>query len=86
MRPLDDRGQRQRARGAGHFPPLVNQRQRWDAANIETPGQALLGLCVELGQPHARLQPDSRRFKVRRHLAARTTPRRPKINQQRNVA
>src|SRR5690606_13800599 len=61
------------------------QNQGWNAANTELGGQVRLGLGIYLGQPHLGFKQGGCLLELRRHHLARSTPRRPKVNQQRQV-
>src|SRR5690606_19789478 len=61
------------------------QNQGWNAANTELGCQVRLGLGIYLGQPHLGFKQGGCLLELRRHHLARSAPRRPKVNQQRQV-
>ncbi|CAI8790913.1 protein of unknown function [Methylocaldum szegediense] len=71
---------------AGHFPAVVEQDQRGNAANAEARSENRFFLGVGFGEAEARFQLARRFFERRRHHAAGTAPGCPEINQQRNIA
>ena len=85
LRPAHDVGRAHSAGLTRDFAAASKQRQRRDAANVETRAEILLRLGVDLGQPHRRLQLRGCLLKGGRHLATRATPRRPEIDQNRYV-
>ena len=76
------------AHGAGlscHFSPAHKQRQRRDAADVETCTQAGHSFGVNLGHAHVRFELASRLRVGRCHGPAWAAPRGPKVHQQWNM-
>lgn len=85
-RPLHDSGFRHRAGLACYFPALGEQDERRDRADGVTGRDRLLGLGIELSQPHSRLKLRSGGREGRGHLPAGPAPGRPEIDKKRNIA
>ena len=86
LNPLEQRGFRHRARGSGNLLALLDKDEAGYALNTKADGQRLLQFCVDLAEAQVRFDQGCDRREARRHLAARPTPRRPEIDQKRNVA
>ena len=71
---------------ARHFATVFEQCQGWNTANRIARAQVGNGLGVNLGKPHFGFQLYASLLVRGRHLATRTAPRRPKIDQYRNLA
>ena len=85
-RPGNDTGGVQRARHAVQLLTARNQDHGRDAADPELSGNPLLLLRIDLEQAHGRLELSGRALERRAHDPAWTTPGRPKIDQQGDIA
>ena len=85
LRPAHDVGCAHSARLSRNFAATSKQRQRRDAADIETCPEGFLRFGIDLGQPDRRFQLRGRLLESGRHLATRAAPRCPEIDQNRNV-
>ena len=85
LRPAHDVGRAHGARLPSDFTAASKQRQRRDAADVETRTEILLRLGIYLGEPHRRLQLRGCLLEGGRHLPTWPAPRRPEIDQNRYV-
>ena len=85
LRPAHDVGRAHRTRLPRDFAATSKQRQRRDAADVETRTEVFLRLGIDLRQPHRRLQLPGCLLKGGGHLATWAAPRRPEIDQNRYV-
>ena len=85
-RPGNDTGGVQRAGHAVQLSTTRNQDHGRDAADPELSGNPLLLFRIDLEQAHGRLELSGRALEGRTHDPAWTTPGRPKIDQQGDIA
>ncbi len=81
--PGPQRGRRHGAAVACHFAAAAQEDHGWYRLNMKARGELPFRIGIDFGQPHMWLELLRGSFKHRRHCAARPTPRRPKIYQQR---
>lgn len=86
---LSPRQQAMQIHGARLANPLfamMENDQRWDAADAILSGQPLMLFSIQLGDPHARFQSACCLIEYRCHHFAWPTPRCPEIDQYRYLA
>ncbi len=69
----------------GNFLPTLEDSQRWNAADIEASGKLLFCFGIELGKARPWFHLTRSLREVGCHRSARPAPRRPEINDYRQV-
>lgn len=84
--PAHDVGCAHRAGLACHFATVFKQRKRRNALDPKPAGRCLLLVCIQFPKTDGRFKLESGLLERRCHHLARTTPRRPEVHDQGNVA